>query len=75
MLRELRRIGLPGRVVTLPLLALRLPGRRRRADTVTRLRGFDIERVVPKARLDETFLLLRGAFTGDVGPDGPSARR
>lgn len=79
VLRELRRVGLPGRTLTLPLLALRFLRRRRRAQTVTRLRAFEIERVVPKARLDETFLLLRGAFTdgfgGGIRPDGPAAGR
>lgn len=55
---ELRRLGLPSHTVTLPLLALRLAGRRR-ADTLTRLRGFDIDRAVPRARLDEVHMLLR----------------
>lgn len=66
VLRELRRIGLPGRTLTLPLLAFRFIGSRRRKDTFEKLRGFDITRVVPKARLDETVLLLRAAFTGGV---------
>jgi hypothetical protein len=68
VLRELRRIGLPGRVWTLPLLPLRFLGRSRRRETMARLRRFEITRVVPKARLDETFLLLRQAYTGGV-PD------
>jgi hypothetical protein len=59
VLRELRRIGLPGRTFTLPLLALRLAGRRRK-DTLARLRAFEVERAVPRARLDELHLLLRG---------------
>ena len=59
VLRELRRVGLPSHTVTLPLLALRLLGRRRRA-TLTRMREFDISRAVPKQRLDELHLLLRG---------------
>jgi hypothetical protein len=75
VLRELRRVGLPGHTWTLPLLAFRFVGRSRRAATVARLRTFEIGRVVPKARLDETFLLLQQAFTGGVGPNGPSARR
>jgi membrane protein implicated in regulation of membrane protease activity len=61
VLRELRRVGLPGHSWTLPLLALRFFGRRRRRDTVARLRRFDLDRVVPKARLDELHLLLRTA--------------
>ena len=64
MLRELRRLGLPGRTLTLPLLAFRFLGRERRKDTVARLRKFDIDRAVPKARVDEMFLLLRQAFSG-----------
>ncbi len=60
VLKELRRVGLPSHTVTLPLLALRLAGRRRKA-TLDRLRGFDIDRAVPKARLDELHLLLRDA--------------
>ena len=59
VLRELRRVGLPSHTVTLPLLAVRLLGKRRRA-TLERLRGFDIDRAVPKHRLDELHLLLRG---------------
>ena len=61
VLRELRRIGLPGRVFTLPFLALRFLGRTRRADTLTRLKQFETERAVPKARLDEMHLILRQA--------------
>ncbi len=60
--RELRRIGLPGHLFTLPLLAFRFVGRSRRKDTVTRLRGFDASRAVPRARLDEVHLLLRDTF-------------
>jgi hypothetical protein len=59
VLRELRRIGLPGRVVTLPLLGLRLARRRRRADTMARLRRFQLDNVVRPARLDELHMLLR----------------
>jgi hypothetical protein len=68
VLRELRRIGLPGRPWTLPLLVLRFLGRTRRADTVARLRRFEITRVVPAARLDELILLLRQAFGGGGVP-------
>jgi hypothetical protein len=66
VLRELRRLGLPGRSLTLPWLAVRLLGRRRNA-TLLRLRGFDIDRVVPPARVDELHLLWTGAF-GDADP-------
>jgi hypothetical protein len=58
VLRELRRLGLPSHIWTLPLLAVRLVGRRRKA-TLARLREFDIDRAVPKARLDELHMLLR----------------
>lgn len=74
VLRELRRIGLPGRVLTLPLLAVRFLGHDRRADTVARLRAFETERAVPKARLDEMHLLLRQAFTGGVSGVAPGDR-
>jgi hypothetical protein len=69
VLRELRRAGLPSHTLTLPLLAVRLVGRRR-PQTLARLRSFDIDRAVPKARLDELHLLLRDA-TGRPGPVGP----
>jgi hypothetical protein len=69
VLRELRRVGLPGRTWTLPLLALRLIGRTRRRDTTARLRRFDVDRVVPRARLDELHLLLARAAV--VPPRGP----
>ena len=68
VLRELRRIGLPGHLLTLPLLALRFLGRTRREDTLTRLKQFETERAVPKARLDEMHLLIRQAFTGGMPP-------
>ncbi|HEY8302067.1 MAG TPA: hypothetical protein VIG48_09220 [Jatrophihabitans sp.] len=68
VLRELRRIGLPGHLLTLTLLAFRFFGRRRRKDTVARLREFDTTRAVPRARLDEVHLLLREAFGRRVGP-------
>ena len=67
VLRELRRIGLPGHLLTLPLLAFRLLGRRRK-DTVARLRRFDTARAVPKARLDEVHLLLRETFGRGLPP-------
>jgi hypothetical protein len=62
VLAELRRIGLPGRTWTLPLLVPRLLGRRRRARTLARLRTFELDRVVPKARVDELHLLLRDSL-------------
>lgn len=69
VLRELRRLGLPGRTLTLPLLGFRFFGRARRKDTIAKLRKFDLDRAVPKARVDEMFLLLRQAFSGGVAPD------
>jgi hypothetical protein len=65
--RELRRLGLPSRSLTMPLLALRLAGRRR-GEVLTRLREFEVARVVPAARLDDLHLLLgsqarRGGYT------------
>lgn len=56
---ELRRIGLPGRSWTLPLLAMRFLGRRRRATTLARLRTFELDRVVPPSRVDELHLIIR----------------
>ena len=55
---ELRRIGLPSRTWTMPLLAWRLARRKRRAETLARLRRFEVERVVPSARLDELHLIV-----------------
>lgn len=59
VLRELRRLGLPGRSWTLPLLAWRLIRSRHRQQTLDRLREFDLAHAVPPARLDELHLLLR----------------
>ena len=56
---ELRRIGLPSRTWTLPVLALRLARRKRRAETLERMRRFDVDRVVPGPRLDELHLIVR----------------
>ena len=61
VLRELRRIGLPGRLWTLPLLGVRLLRPSRRRDTLRRLRQFDVDRVVPQASVDELHMLLRNA--------------
>jgi hypothetical protein len=58
--RELRRIGLPGRPWTMPFLIGRILGRRR-ADTFARLREFDVDRVVPAARLDELHWMVAAA--------------
>ena len=55
---ELRRVGLPSRIVTLPLLLFRLVGRRR-AETMERIRRFEVDRAVPKASRDELYLVLR----------------
>jgi hypothetical protein len=55
--RELRRIGLPSTVLGMPLLMIRLVGRRRAA-TFTRLRQFDVNRVVPRSRQDELQFLI-----------------
>ena len=55
---ELRRVGLPSRIFTLPLLLFRLVGRRR-ADTMERIRRFEVDRAVPKASRDELYLVLR----------------
>lgn len=56
--RELRRLGLPSHTATMPFLAVRLLGRRR-GEVVTRLRGFDIDRVVPAARVDDLHLVIQ----------------
>lgn len=73
VLRELRRIGLPSHVVTLPLLALRMAGKRRR-QTLARLRDFEVGRAVPAARVDELHLLLRDAVRGPGSAPGPDPR-
>jgi hypothetical protein len=57
--RELRRLGLPGRAITVPLLGARLASRRRRPATLAKLRDFDVDRVVPAARVDDLHLLLQ----------------
>lgn len=72
VMAELKRLGLPCHALTLPLLAVRLAGRRRK-DTMDRLRQFRTERAVPAGRLDELHLLLRtgGPDFGD-GSRGPA---
>jgi hypothetical protein len=64
---ELRRIGLPSRRLTMPLLALRLLGRRR-SETLRRLGTFDVERVVPESRLDELHLIVYNLRDGPEPP-------
>ena len=61
--RELRRIGLPATVFGMPFLILRFLGRRR-AETLTRLHEFDVNRVVPRSRQDELQFLLHAHLTG-----------
>ena len=56
--RELRRLGLPSHTATMPLLVARLLGRRR-GEVIARLRGFDIDRVVPPARVDDVHLVIQ----------------
>jgi hypothetical protein len=56
--RELRRLGLPSHTATMPILAARLLGRRR-TEVIARLRGFDIDRVVPPARVDDVHLVIQ----------------
>jgi hypothetical protein len=56
---ELRRIRVPSRTWTLPLLVWRLARRRRRAETLRRLRAFDAERVVSSSRLDELHMIVQ----------------
>ena len=64
---ELRRVGLPSRVLTLPLIAVRLAGRRRQ-ETLGRIREFEAERAVSRARVDELHLVLRAATGSAVPP-------
>jgi hypothetical protein len=66
---ELRRIGLPGRRLTMPLLGLRLVGHRR-GDTLRRLAAFDVNRVVPASRLDELHLIVQNLQNGQDPPAG-----
>ncbi len=61
--RELRAIGLPSRAWTMPLLIVRLAGKRR-AETLQRLRQFDVSRAVPAGRLDELHLLVQQRTRG-----------
>ncbi len=61
--RELKRIGLPGSTLGLPLLGFRLLGRRR-AQTLEQIRHFDVTRVVPASRLDELHLIIENDVFG-----------
>jgi hypothetical protein len=63
--RELRRLGLPSHTVTMPVLAVRLLGRRR-GEVIDRLRDFDIDRVVPAGRVDDVHLVMQ-ALQRDSG--------
>jgi hypothetical protein len=59
VLRELRAVGLPSHLWTLPLLGVRLLRPRKRRDTIARLRQFNVDRVVPASRVDEVHMMLR----------------
>jgi hypothetical protein len=61
--RELRRVGLPGSVLGMPLLMVRLIGRRRRA-TLAKLAQFEVTNVVPRSRLDELHFIVRNDVLG-----------
>lgn len=58
MQKELRRIGVPSHLLTMPLLATRLASRKRRRETLARLRQFEIARAVSASRLDELHMAL-----------------
>ena len=62
VLAELRRVGLPGRPWSLPLLAVRLIRPSRRRQTIDKLRQFDLDRAVAPARVDELHHIMRAAF-------------
>lgn len=68
---ELRRVGLPSRVITIPLILLRLIGRRR-GDTLARMKQFEVERAVSRARVDELHMLIREA-SGSPRPPAAGA--
>lgn len=69
VLKEMRRVGLPSGLLTIPLVVVRLAGRRRR-ETLARMREFDVERAVPKARRDELYLVLRESLGSPPPPRG-----
>ena len=60
--RELHRIGLPATLLGMPFLIFRFLGRRR-AETLTRLHEFDVNRVVPRSRQDELQFLVSNHLT------------
>lgn len=66
VLRELRRVGLPGRAFSVWLVPLRLVRPGRRVETLQRLRAFEVSNAVPPARVDELHLLLRQAASGGL---------
>jgi hypothetical protein len=68
--RELRRIGLPGSTLGVPLLVIRLIGRRRR-ETMAKLSQFDVANVVPRQRLNELQFVVRNDILGRPGPPPP----
>lgn len=68
VMRELRRVGLPGRMWTLPALPVRLIGPRR-VETLARLSKFRPSNAVPASRVDELHLLLNQA-ANDGAPPG-----
>jgi hypothetical protein len=55
---ELRRVGLPTRSWRLPVFALRLARGQTRAQSRSRLRQVDVDRVLPRAQLDRAFRAL-----------------
>jgi hypothetical protein len=61
---ELRRAGLPSRSWHLPVFALRLARGSARADTRSRLRQVDVDRVLPRAQLDRALRALDDATDG-----------
>lgn len=64
--RELRRIGLPGSVFAMPVLLVRILGKRRK-QTFQRLREFDVTNVVPASRRAELDFLVRNDVL-NIGP-------
>ncbi len=56
--RELRRIGLPGSVLAMPVLLIRILGKRRK-QTFQWMRRFDVTNVVPASRRAELDFLVR----------------
>ncbi len=68
--RELRRIGLPGSVLAMPVLLVRILGKHR-LQTFERMRRFDVANVVPASRRAELDFLVRN----DVLNMGPRRAR